>query len=409
MSSDAGTRKPHSGTDENRSEEDLRQLEDDYRQLHDQAQKLITERVALESDINKLKKRTARLDEEIRLLKSPPLIVGHIQDVIDEESAIVRSSNGTVFQVAVNKRLQTSELKPGTRVALNQDTLAVTSLLHDAWDPLVSGAEMIERPETAYDEIGGLDEEILKLREAIELPLEKPEVFQKVGIEPPKGVLLVGPPGCGKTMIAKAVASQTKATFIRMVGSELAQKYIGEGGRMVRELFSLARDKSPAIIFLDEIDAIGAKRLDAATSGDREVQRTLMQLLAELDGFDALESVKIIAATNRPDILDDALLRPGRFDRIVEIPLPEDAARKSILSIHVSKMSTSRISMPRLVELTKGFSGADLKATCVEAGMVAIRDGRSKVLQNDFQTAVQTVIKKRDKNASLASASDLYV
>ncbi|MBK29309.1 MAG: proteasome-activating nucleotidase [Euryarchaeota archaeon] len=409
MSSDAGTRKPHSGTDENRSEEDLRQLEDDYRQLHDQAQKLITERVALESDINKLKKRTARLDEEIRLLKSPPLIVGHIQDVIDEEYAIVRSSNGTVFQVAVNKRLQTSELKPGTRVALNQDTLAVTSLLHDAWDPLVSGAEMIERPETAYDEIGGLDEEILKLREAIELPLEKPEVFQKVGIEPPKGVLLVGPPGCGKTMIAKAVASQTKATFIRMVGSELAQKYIGEGGRMVRELFSLARDKSPAIIFLDEIDAIGAKRLDAATSGDREVQRTLMQLLAELDGFDALESVKIIAATNRPDILDDALLRPGRFDRIVEIPLPEDAARKSILSIHVSKMSTSRISMPRLVELTKGFSGADLKATCVEAGMVAIRDGRSKVLQNDFQTAVQTVIKKRDKNASLASASDLYV
>ncbi len=409
MSSDAGTRKPHSGTDENRSEEDLRQLEDDYRQLHDQAQKLITERVALESDINKLKKRTARLDEEIRLLKSPPLIVGHIQDVIGEESAIVRSSNGTVFQVAVNKRLQPSELKPGTRVALNQDTLAVTSLLHDAWDPLVSGAEMIERPETAYEEIGGLDEEILKLREAIELPLEKPEVFQKVGIEPPKGVLLVGPPGCGKTMIAKAVASHTKATFIRMVGSELAQKYIGEGGRMVRELFSLARDKSPAIIFLDEIDAIGAKRLDAATSGDREVQRTLMQLLAELDGFDALESVKIIAATNRPDILDDALLRPGRFDRIVEIPLPEDAARKSILSIHVSKMSTSRISIPRLVELTKGFSGADLKATCVEAGMAAIRDGRSKVLQNDFQTAVQTVIKKRDNNASLTSASDLYV
>lgn len=409
MSSEAGARKTVPGADENRSEEDLRQLENDYRELHDQAQKLITERVALESDINKLKKRTARLDEEIRLLKSPPLIVGHIQDLIDEESAIVRSSNGTVFQVAVNKRLQSSELKPGTRVALNQDTLAVTALLHDAWDPLVSGAEMIERPDTGFEEIGGLDEEILKLREAIELPLEKPEVFRKVGIEPPKGVLLVGPPGCGKTMIAKAVASQTKATFIRMVGSELAQKYIGEGGRMVRELFSLARDKSPAIIFLDEIDAIGAKRLDAATSGDREVQRTLMQLLAELDGFDALESVKIIAATNRPDILDDALLRPGRFDRIVEIPLPEDAARKSILSIHISRMSTTRISMPKLIELTKGFSGADLKATCVEAGMVAIRDGRSKVQQNDFKTAVQTIIKKRDNNSKLSNASDLYV
>ncbi len=408
MTSDVEAIKPSGGSDENRSDEDIIQLEKDFRILHDQAQKLITERVSLESDINKLKKRTARLDEEIRLLKSPPLIIGHIQDLLNDESAIVRSSNGTVFQVAVNKRLQSENLKPGTRVALNQDTLAVTDLLHDAWDPLVSGAEMIERPEISYGEIGGLDEEVLRLREAIELPLEKPELFREVGIEPPKGVLLVGPPGCGKTMIAKAVAAQTEATFIRMVGSELAQKYIGEGGRMVRELFSLAREKSPAIIFLDEIDAIGAKRLDAATSGDREVQRTLMQLLAELDGFDALESVKIIAATNRPDILDEALLRPGRFDRIIEIPLPEDGARKAILSIHTNRMATSRISMPRLVEQTKGFSGADLKATCVEAGMTAIRDGRSMVSQKDFQIAVQTVIKKRDSNADLSAASELY-
>ena len=408
MSSDVEAIKPVSGSDENRSDEDINQLEKDYRILHDQAQKLITERVSLESDINKLKKRTARLDEEIRLLKSPPLIIGHIQDILNEESAIVRSSNGTVFQVAVNKRLQPEGLKPGTRVALNQDTLAVTAILHDAWDPLVSGAEMIERPEISYDEIGGLDEEVLKLREAIELPLEKPELFREVGIDPPKGVLLVGPPGCGKTMIAKAVAAQTEATFIRMVGSELAQKYIGEGGRMVRELFSLAREKSPTIIFLDEIDAIGAKRLDAATSGDREVQRTLMQLLAELDGFDALESVKIIAATNRPDILDDALLRPGRFDRIIEIPIPDDVARKSILSIHTTRMATTRISMARLVEQTKGFSGADLKATCVEAGMAAIRDGRSKVSQKDFQIAVHTVIKKRDGNSSLSAASEIY-
>ena len=408
MTSDVESFKSGSESDDNRSDEDIAQLEKDYRILHDQAQKLITERVSLESDINKLKKRTAGLVEEIRQLKSPPLIIGHIQDLLSEESAIVRSSNGTVFQVAVNKRLLSEDLKPGTRVALNQDTLAVTDLLHEAWDPLVSGAEMIERPEISYGEIGGLDEEVLKLREAIELPLEKPELFRDVGIEPPKGVLLVGPPGCGKTMIAKAVAAQTEATFIRMVGSELAQKYIGEGGRMVRELFSLAREKSPAIIFLDEIDAIGAKRLDAATSGDREVQRTLMQLLAELDGFDALDSVKIIAATNRPDILDDALLRPGRFDRIIEIPLPEDAARKAILSIHVKRMATTRISMARLVEQTKGFSGADLKATCVEAGMTAIRDNRTKVSQKDFQVAVQTVIKKRDSNSDLSAASELY-
>ena len=226
-----------------------------------------------------------------------------------------------------------------------------------------------------------MDEQILQVRESIEMPLESPELFQKVGISPPKGVLLVGLPGCGKTMLAKAVANQTKASFIRMVGSELAQKYIGEGGRLVRELFSLAKEKSPAIIFLDEIDAIGAKRLDSATSGDREVQRTLMQLLAELDGFDALENVKIIAATNRPDILDDALLRPGRFDRIIEIPLPDDKGRKTILSIHYDKMATSRLNISKLVELTEGFSGAELNATTVESGMIAIRESRVKVTQ----------------------------
>ena len=193
---------------------------------------------------------------------------------------------------------------------------------------MVSGAEMVEKPTITYEDVAGLDEQVESVREAIELPLVKPELFEKVGIIPPKGVLLVGPPGCGKTLLAKAVANHTEATFIRMVGSELAQKYIGEGGRMVRELFSLAKEKAPSVIFLDEIDAIGAKRLDGSTSGDREVQRTLMQLLAELDGFDALQDVKIIAATNRPDILDDALLRPGRFDRVIEIPIPDDASKR---------------------------------------------------------------------------------
>ncbi|MBT5184234.1 MAG: AAA family ATPase, partial [Euryarchaeota archaeon] len=328
---------------------DLKSLEQDFKKLQDEAQRLLSERVHLENDLANIKKRASRLDEEVRILKSPPLIIGHLQDILDDERAIVRSSNGTVFQVSINQRLDKSKLKPGTRIALNQDTLSIIEILHDAWDPMVSGAEMIERPTTTYEHVGGLDEQVLQVREAIELPLEKPELFRKVGIDPPKGILLVGPPGCGKTMLAKAVASQTNATFIRMVGSELAQKYIGEGGRMVRELFSLAKDKAPAIIFLDEIDAIGAKRLDSATSGDREVQRTLMQLLAELDGFDALEDVKIIAATNRPDILDDALLRPGRFDRVIEIPLPDSDGRKTILSIHLTKMSKSRINVSKLV------------------------------------------------------------
>lgn len=395
MTSDSDSMRPADSGRSSSSEDNLDSLEVSYKELHDTAQKLLTERVQLESELGRLKKKTHRLEEEVRLLKSPPLIIGHIQDVLDDSFCIVRSSNGTVFQVALNQRLEKSKLLPGTRVTLNQDTLSVVDVLHEAWDPLVSGAEISDKPNVSYDMIGGLDEQIFALKEAIELPLERPESFRKVGIDPPKGVLLIGPPGCGKTMIAKAVASQTNATFIRMVGSELAQKYIGEGGRMVRELFSLAKEKAPAIIFLDEIDAIGAKRLDGSTSGDREVQRTLMQLLAELDGFDSLEDVKIIAATNRPDILDDALLRPGRFDRIVEIPLPNEEGRKSILSIHINKMSTGKINVQQLIMQTKDFSGADLKATCVEAGMIAIREGRDKVSNDDFKKALGVISKKR--------------
>ncbi|MBA88590.1 MAG: proteasome-activating nucleotidase [Euryarchaeota archaeon] len=387
---------------------DLKALELDYNQLHDEVKRLISDRVHLENELSDIKRRASKLDEEVRILKSPPLIVGHLQDILDDERAIVRSSNGTVFQVAINQRLDIEKLRPGTRIALNQDTLSVIEILHDAWDPMVSGAEMVEKPDVDYKTVGGLDEQIMQVREAIELPLEQPELFKKVGIEPPKGILLVGPPGCGKTMLAKAVASHTEASFIRMVGSELAQKYIGEGGRMVRELFSLAKDKSPSIIFLDEIDAIGAKRLDSATSGDREVQRTLMQLLAELDGFDALEDVKIIAATNRPDILDDALLRPGRFDRVIEIPLPESDGRKKILEIHLKKMSTKRLNIGKIVEITEGFSGAELKATTVEAGMIAIREGRSKVNQSDVLLAVKRIKEKRESNGMTSSPDALY-
>lgn len=390
------------------SEDDLKNLEDAFASLQDQAQSLINERSQMESDIRNLKKRAQRLDDEVRLLKSPPLIIGHLQDVLDDRTAIVRSSNGTVFQVSLNQRLEPETLKPGTRVALNQDTLAVIEVLHDAWDPMVSGAEMVTKPDTSYDAVAGLDEQVETVREAIELPLTSPELFKKVGITPPKGILLVGPPGCGKTLLAKAVANQTDATFIRMVGSELAQKYIGEGGRMVRELFSLAKDKSPAIIFLDEIDAIGAKRLDGSTSGDREVQRTLMQLLAELDGFDALEDVKIIAATNRPDILDDALLRPGRFDRIITIPLPDENARKAILELHTSKMSTRRVRLHKVVEKTEGYSGAELKATCVEAGMIAIRDGRSSVTNDDLMLAVTRLNEKKTTGGRTTTPDRLY-
>ncbi|MGB0313732.1 MAG: AAA family ATPase, partial [Poseidonia sp.] len=275
-------------------------------------------------------------------------------------------------------------------------------------DPMVSGAEMIEAPNVSYGDVAGLEDEITLVKEAVELPLRNPGLFSKVGVTPPKGVLLVGPPGCGKTLLAKAVANSTDATFIRMVGSELAQKYIGEGGRMVRELFSLAKEKAPSVIFLDEIDAIGAKRLDGSTSGDREVQRTLMQLLAELDGFDALHDVKIIAATNRPDILDDALLRPGRFDRVIEIPIPDEASRKAILKVHLASMNTKKVSVGRIVERTSGYSGAELKATCVEAGMIAIRDGRSAVTQQDMLDAVSRLDNKRSQGRNTSSPEALY-
>lgn len=392
----------------NSSEDDIRDLEEAYTKLRDETQQLINDRTSLEAEVRALRKKVERLDENVNLLKMPPHIIGHLQDVLDHERAIVRSSNGTVFQVSLNQRLDPDKLKPGTRVALNQDSLSVIEVLHEAWDPMVSGAEMVDKPEITYEEVAGLSEQVESVREAIELPLVKPELFEKVGITPPKGVLLVGPPGCGKTLLAKAVANHTEATFIRMVGSELAQKYIGEGGRMVRELFSLAKEKAPSIIFLDEIDAIGAKRLDGSTSGDREVQRTLMQLLAELDGFDALNDVKIIAATNRPDILDDALLRPGRFDRVIEIPLPDDDSRKAILEVHLKGMNTKRIQMNRIVEKTQGYSGAELKATCVEAGMIAIRDNRSVVTNSDLAAAVARLDKKKSQGSKHSSPEALY-
>ncbi|MEE3134945.1 MAG: proteasome-activating nucleotidase [Candidatus Thermoplasmatota archaeon] len=407
MTSDGDVLRPGGNENTRKAEDDMIKLQKEFRELHENVQRITTEKMQLERDLDGIRKIAHRLEDEVNSLRSPPLIIGHLQDMISEKTGIVRSSNGTVFKVSVNPAIPENKLKPGARVTLNQDTLAIIDVLQDGWDPLVTGAEVGDKPTITFDEIGGLDEQIKLLREAIELPLQMPELFSKVGIKPPKGVLLTGPPGCGKTMIAKAVAANADATFIQLVGSELAQKYIGEGGRMVRELFALAQEKAPAIIFIDEIDAIGAKRLDTATSGDREVQRTLMQLLAELDGFNPLDSVKIIAATNRPDILDDALLRPGRFDRIIEIPLPNEEARKGIFKINIENMNSSKLSIKNIIAATEGFSGADIKAMCVEAGMEAIRDRREKVLAKDF-TAALKITEKMRKNAENEKINTLY-
>ena len=383
--------------------EALDRLSKDYRELSDKAQQLLTEKLFLENELAQLKKRSSRLEEELTNIRNPPLIIGYIQDVVNEQ-AIVRSSNGTVFLVSINRRLDRTKIKPGTRVALNQDSLSVVEILSDSWDPLVSNAEIVDSPDVDYSSIGGLKKQIKELKEAIELPFENPQAFSDLGIDPPKGVLLTGPPGTGKTMLAKAVANSTNAAFLGLVGAELAQKYIGEGGRMVRELFEMARQKSPAIIFIDEIDSIGSKRLDVATSGDREVQRTLMQLLSELDGFESLDDVKVIAATNRPELLDAALLRPGRFDRIIEIPIPDIDAREAIFSVHTKSMPMAKgLNNRSLASMSDGFSGAEIKSAVVEAGISAISGGRKSVKKADFVTAIMKVKNNRKESSEINS------
>jgi len=353
----------------------------------------------LEADKERLERELSRLRMEMSRMRQPPAFAGTLLEMLDEERAIVQNFNGPRFVVRIAPWIEREKLKPGSRVALDQRTMAVIELLPSQKDPSVLGFEVIDKPMVSYKDIGGLKKQVQELREAVELPLKHPKLFEKVGIDPPKGVLLYGPPGCGKTLMAKALANEVHATFIKVVGSELVRKYIGEGARLVSELFELAREKAPTVVFIDEIDAIGAKRMDETTGGEREVNRTLMQLLAELDGFDPRGNVKVIAATNRPDILDPALLRPGRFDRLIEVPLPNFTGRLEILKVHTRRMSLKDVDIKAIAEMTEGASGADLKAIATEAGMFAIRSRRSYITHEDFLKAVDKVLGGEQKLA----------
>ncbi|MFX1424910.1 MAG: proteasome-activating nucleotidase [Promethearchaeota archaeon] len=371
-----------------------RHLEKRLRNLETEKQLLDAERLRLEQELHSLR-------NEIDRLREPPLVSATIIDFIDDKGrAIVKSSTGPSFVVNASRKVKNEKLVPGMRVALNQRTFAIMEVLPTKLDPFVKGMEVIDSiPDISYVDVGGLEEQLQEVRETVELPLKKPQLFEKIGIEPPKGVLLFGPPGTGKTLLAKAVAHETEATFIRIIGSELVQKFIGEGARLVREIFNLAKEKAPTILFIDELDAIGSQRLKIATSGDREVQRTLMQLLSELDGFEQRGDVKIIGATNRVDILDPALLRPGRFDRMIDFPIPDDEARKAIFKIHTRRLHIEeKVDFNRLVQLTEGATGADIKAICTEAGMFAIRKDAEIISSKDFIDAVDKVMNKvRDK------------
>ena len=378
-----------------------RHLEKRLRNLETEKQLLDAERLRLEQELHSLR-------NEIDRLREPPLVSATVIDILDEKGrAIVKSSTGPSFVVNASRKVKNEKLESGLRVALNQRTFAIMEVLPTKLDPFVKGMEVIENiPDISYADVGGLEDQLQEVRETVELPLKKPELFKNIGIEPPKGVLLYGPPGTGKTLLAKAVAHETEASFIRIIGSELVQKFIGEGARLVREIFNLAKQKAPTILFIDELDAIGSQRLKIATSGDREVQRTLMQLLSELDGFELRGDVKIIGATNRVDILDPALLRPGRFDRMIEFPIPTEEAREAIFKIHTRKLSVAEgVNFKKLVNLTDGATGADIKAICTEAGMFAIRKDADIIIEEDFIEASSKVLNKIKDNLQ---SSGLY-
>jgi len=353
----------------------------------------------------KIKEMSAAFDrseQNLKALQTVGQIVGEILNKLSEDSYIVKATNGPRYVVSCRKTIDPALLVQNTRVTLDISTLTIMRVLPREVDPTVHKMSIEDPGNVSYADIGGLNEQISQLREVVELPLIDPELFTRVGIKAPNGVLLYGPPGTGKTLIARAVANQLHCNFLKVVSSSIVDKYIGESARVVREMFAYAKTFAPCIIFMDEIDAIGGRRFSEGTSADREIQRTLMELLNQMDGFEALQQVKVIMATNRPDILDPALLRPGRLDRKIEIKLPNLQARIAILEIHSKSMSKADgIDLEEVAKLCQDFNGADLRNVCTEAGLNAIRDERSSATQQDFNTGARKVATNKKLESKL--------
>merc|ERR1712044_50826 len=342
----------------------------------------------------KQEEERSRVDE----LRGTPMSVGNLEEIIDDNHAIVSTSVGSEHYVSMLSFVDKDQLEPGCSVLLNHKVHAVVGVLGDDTDPMVTVMKLEKAPQETYADIGGLDTQIQEIKESVELPLTHPEYYEEMGIKPPKGVILYGPPGTGKTLLAKAVANQTSATFLRIVGSELIQKYLGDGPKLVRELFRVAEENSPSIIFMDEIDAVGTKRYDSNSGGGREIQRTMLELLTQLDGFDSRGDVKVIMATNRIETLDPALIRPGRIDRKIEFPLPDVKTKRRIFSIHTNRMTLSDdVSLEDYVMAKDDLSGADIKAICTEAGLLALRERRMKVTDEDFKKSKENVLYRKNE------------
>lgn len=343
-----------------------------------------------------LKKELIRAKEEVKRIQAVPLLIGQFLELIDANCGIVGSTSGSQFYVRILSTIDRELLKPGCSVALHRHSNSLVDVLPPEADSTIQLMQSFEKPDVTYNDIGGMDIQKQEMREAVELPLTHPGLYAQIGIDPPRGVLMYGPPGTGKTMMAKAVAHHTTASFIRVVGSEFVQKYLGEGPRMVRDVFRLAKENSPCIVFIDEIDSIGTKRFDSQTGADREVQRILLELLNQMDGFDQTTNVKVIMATNRWDTLDPALLRPGRLDRKIEFPNPDRRQKRLIFQVITSKMNLhEEVDLEDFVARPDKVSAAQIAAICQEAGMQAVRKNRYVVMSKDFETAYASQVKKQ--------------